>query len=104
VGSSVRHWILTLWNGQLPLAQVFWLYAIVYGTLANLFATILSLATLSAGLPAPLAAVLHFLPLPYNIAAGVGVWRSAERYPGLPTWAALARICVVVWAVLATVA
>jgi hypothetical protein len=104
VASSIRHRVLALWNGQLPLARVFWLYAILYGTLANLFATALSFASLAAGLPALLAAALHLLPLPYNIAAGVGVWRSADRYPGLPAWAVLARICVVVWAVLATLA
>lgn len=55
-------------------------------------------------MPAALALFIHFLPLPYNIAAGVGVWRSAARYSGNPLWAGLARIVVVIWAILATLA
>ena len=102
--SSIRHWILTLWNGQRPLGQAFWLYAMLYGTLANLFSTILSLAALSAGASAVLAAALHLLPLPYNIVAGVGVWRSAGHYRGNPVWATMARITVVIWAVAASLA
>ena len=104
MGSSIRHWILALWNGQRSLAPAFWLYAMLYGTLANLFSTILSLAALSSGAPAVVAAAIHLLPLPYNIIAGVGVWRSAGRYPGNPLWATLARITVLIWAVAATLA
>ncbi len=74
----------------------------LYGTLANLFGTIASLAALSAGAPAVLVALIHLLPLPYNIVAGVGVWRSAGHYRGNSAWATLARVFVVVWAVVAT--
>jgi len=104
VGDSIRHFLLALWTGQIPLARVFWLHAILYGTLANLFSTILTFAALSAGAPAALGIAIHFLPLPYNIVASVGVWRSAGRYRGNPAWATLARIFVVVWAVAATLA
>jgi hypothetical protein len=104
VGDSIKHFLLALWRGQLPLARVFWLHAVVYGTLANLFATLATFAALSAGVPGALAAVIHFLPLPYNIAATVGVWRSADRYRGLPLWAALARVLVILWAIAATLA
>lgn len=93
-----------LWNGQLSLGRAFWLYAMLYGTVANLLTTIVSLAMLSSGTPAPIAALTHFLPLPYNIVAGTGVWRSAGRYPGNPLWATLARIAVLIWAVAATLA
>ena len=76
----------------------------LYGTLANLFSTMASLAALSAGASAVLVAVIHVLPLPYNIVAGVGVWRSAGTYRGNAAWAMLARVFVVVWAVVATLA
>jgi hypothetical protein len=104
VGDSIKHFILALWNGRFPLARVFWLYAVIYGSVANLLATILTFAALSAGIPGALAAILHLLPLPYNIAVSVGTWRSAGRYPGLPLWAALAKALVILWAVVATLA
>jgi hypothetical protein len=38
----------------------------------------------------------YALSVPYNILAGVGVWRSAARYDGPAAHAELARIVVVV--------
>jgi hypothetical protein len=96
--------LLSLWRGEIPLASAFWRYAIIYGTLANLFATLLTLALLSAGTPGAIATAVFLLPLPYNILAGVGVWRSAGLYTGNPLWARLGRLTVVLWAVLATLA
>jgi hypothetical protein len=104
VSPSIKHFVLALWNGQLPLARAFWLYAVIYGSLANLLGTLLSLATISAGIPGVFAAILHILPLPYNILVSVGSWRSADRYKGPPFWAALARAFVVLWAIAATLA
>lgn len=104
MGDSIKHFLRTLWHGQLPLARVFWLYAVVYGSVANLLATIVTFAALSTGVPGFLAAVIHVLPLPYNVAVSVGVWRSADRYRGLPLWALLARVVVILWAVAATLA
>jgi hypothetical protein len=96
--------ILRLWRGQIELGQAFWEYAIVYGSLANLIATITAFAVIAAGGP-PLVAVIAFLlPVPYNFAAAVGVWRSADRYRGPAERAQLARIAVAVWAVIASVA
>ncbi len=88
----------------MPLGRAFWLYAIVYGTLANLVATLLALATVSSGLPAWLAVAVFLLPLPYNVTAAVGTWRSAGRYSGNPLWATAARVAVVVWVITATLA
>ena len=34
--------------------------------------------------------------VPYNIVAGVGIWRSAGRYQGDPRLAALARAATVI--------
>ena len=96
--------LFRLWRGQLDLGQAFWEYAIVYGSLANAFATIAALGTLAANGPPLLALTVFLLPVPYNLSAAVGVWRSADRYRGPPERAQLARVAVVVWAVLASLA
>ena len=91
-----------LWRGQLDLGQAFWTYAIGYGALANLAAASAALAVIVAGGPLPLAALVFLLPAPYTLTAAVGVWRSAGRYRGPAERASLARIAVVVWAVVVT--
>lgn len=86
-----------LWKGHLPLARAFWEYAVLYVALANLSATAAALGALAADLPAALAVGIYLLPLPYNVVAVVGVWRSADTYSGPPHWATLARAAAVVW-------
>jgi hypothetical protein len=86
-----------LWKGQLPLAQAFWEFAIVYMLLANLCATGAAFGAIASGLPAALAVVIFLLPIPYILVAVVGVWRSADAYDGPPHWAKLARYSSIVW-------
>lgn len=86
-----------LWNGRLPLAQAFWEHAIIYAALANLAATYATFAALAAGLPGFLAVIVFLLPIPYIVAAIVGVWRSSDRYKGPQHWASLARIAAALW-------
>jgi hypothetical protein len=93
--------LLMLWAGQLSLARAFWEYAILYGLLVNMLATIASLAMLTADAPAALALLIFLVPLPYNILVLVAVWRSAGRYQGAPIWADLARAAVVLWVAVA---
>lgn len=90
-----------LWSGRLPLRDAFWTYAVFWGLLLNLAAGIAALAlivadkatapaTVASASVLPVAAlVLHLAPVPYNIIALVGVWRSAGR-PDTPRSAALA--------------
>lgn len=84
-----------LWRGELPLAEAFWLWAVLGAILVNLGTTALFLALVSAG--QTLAAWLagYALSVPYNILALVGVWRSADRYQergeGEAVWAHAAR-------------
>ena len=91
-----------LWAGRLPLAAAFWTWAVLVGIAVNGLATAGTLAVLAADLPAALAVSVHLLPVPYNVACVVGVWRSAGRYGGPTYWAEAARIGVLVWAVAAT--
>ena len=52
---------------------------------------------MAAGAPGALGAAIFFLPIPYNILAFAGVWRSADHYGGQRMWAELARAAIVVW-------
>jgi hypothetical protein len=93
-----------LWTGRLPLSVAFWTYAVFWGFLLNLAATLGSLAVLAAssgGAPetsmALLSAALHVAPLPYNLAVLVGVWRSAGRPEVSPQLRLLARTVILGW-------
>jgi hypothetical protein len=96
--------IRALWNGEVPLAHVFWSWAIIYGSLANLATTAVALAGIVLGWPGWLAVLIFFLPLPYNVLMVAAVWRSADRYQGDAVWAHAARIAILVWAAIATLA
>ena len=91
-----------LWAGRLPLAEAFWSWAAVVGIAVNAAATAGTFAVIAADLPAWLALVVHLVPLPYNAAIAVGVWRSAAHYQGPRHWADAARAVVLVWAALLT--
>jgi hypothetical protein len=85
-----------LWSGELPLGEAFWTFAIGLAVLVNLSATVLFLAMVSIDRPWPELLAAFFLPVPYNIVAGVGVWRSAAHYQGKALHATLARIVALV--------
>ena len=89
--------LAALWRGDIPLGQAFWEYAIAYGTIANIVATAAAIATVAAGLPDAVGISLFLIPVPYVLAAVVGVVRSANRYEGSPMWAGLAKVAVIVW-------
>lgn len=91
--------LVSLWKGDMPLGRAFWEYAMIYGTLVNAVATAASFVVLATGAPGWLAVAVFLLPLPYVVAATVGVWRSADRYRGPPQRANWARVAVAVWAV-----
>ena len=80
-----------LWLGQLPLREAFWRYAITYDLILNLAATMAALTLVLAEAPIVLAAIAHFLPLPYSLFAATGAWRSADRYEGNPFMPPLPR-------------
>ena len=94
--------IARLWAGNVPLARVFWQYAMIGGTALNGVATLLAMALLAADAPALLALAAFALPIPYNLFVLVAVWRSASAYQGPRLLADLARITSVIWAVAAS--
>lgn len=81
-----------LWSGDLPLGEAFWTYAVVGGVAVNGVTTLLLFVLLAADRPVAALLVGYGLPLPYNVAALVGVWRSAGRHDGKRLHADLARI------------
>lgn len=93
----MRDRIIALWQGQIPLSEVFWTFTILFGTLINLVATGVMFAAIAAGVPAEAAILFHFLPLPYNILALIAVWRSARDYEGPTVWATAARLAAALW-------
>lgn len=100
--NRLRQWLADLWNGRVPMSRVFWEYAICFGTVLNLLATIASFALVAGDYPGWLAVTVFFLAAPYNLLMIVAVWRSAMRYQGPQIWATLARALIIVWAVAAT--
>lgn len=93
-----------LWHGRVPLARAFWEYAIAYGTVLNLLATIAAFALIAGGDAGIVTLVVFFLPAPYNLLMIVAVWRSATRYEGPQHWSVLARALILVWAAVVTLA
>ena len=98
----MKQQIMRLWRGEIGLARTFWRYAVLYGLIANLAATALAFTVIASGGPAVLAMVIFLLPIPYNVFAVVIVWRSAARHQGNARWADVARIAVILWAMLLT--
>lgn len=92
--AAVAEW-KQLWAGDLPLARVFWTYAIVYGLILNLTCTALSLILYLLTDSAILAFLLHLLPLPYMGFVTVGVWRSADRVTDAGMMPIIAKIASV---------
>ena len=88
-----------LWLGQLPLHEAFWRWLITYDLILNLVATIAALTLVLAEAPIILAAIVHFLPLPYSLFAATGTWRSADRYKGNPLHVSAAKAATVIWVV-----
>lgn len=91
-----------LWRGDMPLGHVFWHYAVVYGLLVNLVTSALFAVLLINDAPWAVLAIAYLLPLPYNLAVAVAVWRSAERYNGPRAHGDMAKLAVIAWMVLLT--
>lgn len=76
----------------MPLADAFWNWAVLGGVAINALSSLVFFALLANDEAIAALLVGHFLSVPYNIVAAVGVWRSAARYQGDRRWASAARI------------
>ena len=81
----------------MPLPVAFWRWAVAGGLVVNLSTAVLLLVLVMQGQALVGFLVSHALALPYNILAGVGVWRSAARHAGSRGWADAAKAGAVIW-------
>jgi hypothetical protein len=92
----------SLWEGDVPLPEAFWWYAVAYGVLVNFVTSGLFLILIVEDVSPWLLVPAYLLPVPYNIFVIVAVWRSAEQYQGSRKWADRARAATVVGMIIMT--
>lgn len=81
----------------MPLPVAFWRWAVAGGLGVNLSTSVLFLVLVMQGQTLAGFLVSHAIALPYNILAGVGVWRSAARHGGSRGWADAAKAGAAIW-------
>jgi hypothetical protein len=69
------------WQGQVPLAVLFWRDMLGIGTLINLATTALALAIIINDIHAGFAVAIHFAPMPFNIFLLTVINRAPDRNP-----------------------
>ena len=92
---SSNNYFSRRWQGQVPVAILFWRDMLGVGTLINLAATALALAVIINDIHAGFALALHFAPLPFNIFLLAALDRAPDRNSLLMAFA-------VAWLVLMT--
>ena len=98
-----------LWAGRLSLSTAFWSYAVFWGFFVNVAAIALSLVLVLAAAPSgnasqvnwPIyfAVLANVLPIFFNVAVLVGVWRSADRPENSTVLSISAKVAIAAWAV-----
>lgn len=81
-----------LWRGELALGDAFWNWAVIGGLAVNITTSLAFFVMIASGQGIAALVVGYLFSVPYNILAGVGVWRSAARYEGPRRHAELARL------------
>lgn len=92
---SPTRYLRRLWCGEIPFSRVFWNDMLVVGTAVNIAALAAAMVMLSSNVPAAFGLMLHFLPVPYNLALAVGASRSAAIVE--PGWAWVAQALATLW-------
>ncbi|MBM3733964.1 MAG: hypothetical protein FJW24_11005 [Acidimicrobiia bacterium] len=85
-----------LWQGDLPLNEAFWNWAVIGGIAVNVSTSIAFLVLIMNEYPVMAIIVGYVCSVPYNIFVAIGVWRCAGRYQGDKRWADAARVVTVV--------
>lgn len=85
---AAKRFMQSRWQGEAPLATVFWRDMILIGTLINVVAMLAMMVLLANEVPTIVALAVFFVPLPLNFFLVIAVWRSAKRAAGPFTLAA----------------
>jgi hypothetical protein len=67
------------WRGEVSIPGLLWRDMVVVGSIVNLAASVLALVLVAQGVPAGVAAAVHFAPLPYNGFLLASLWRNPRR-------------------------
>ena len=86
--------------GDYGLPVTFWVFAVLVGFLFNF---IMSALMVVPGIGHAIGLLLLLLWTPYGIMVLVGTWRAATRYTGPAVWAVLAKLVVILGAVVSAV-
>lgn len=89
--------VTRLWRGEHDLKDTFWRFAVLIALAVNVVTSIAFMGLVAAEMPLVAFLVGYGLSVPYNIFAGVAVWRSADAHQGLRTTAETLRIAAIVW-------
>ena len=79
-------------NGDFGLAKTYWIYGVLVGVVANILSNII---TSINGL-----IIFMVLYTAYEIPVLMGIWRASDKYQGPSAWAVLAKIAVVLGAIM----
>ncbi len=92
-----------LWAGRLPLGETLGTWGLLRGLMLNAGCSAVALSiwlTNDHRAAAAIALVIHYLPVPYNVAIAVGGWRAASRPEHSPRTRALGRAAALALAAL----
>jgi hypothetical protein len=87
--------IKRIWNGELPLVKIYWVYGVLVGLLLRIFVEV-SYPFVSISHLQLYSYFLIAVLIPYQILISVGIWRSATAYTEVQVWAILAKIAAVI--------
>lgn len=76
---TTGHYFSRRWQGQVPVAILFWRDMLGVGTLINLLATSLALAIIINDFHAGFALALHLAPMPFNMFLLAVLSRAPDR-------------------------
>ena len=93
--STEKGFLGKLANGDFGLAKTYWLYGVVVGVVVNIIS---NAVTSIGGL-----VILMLAYTAYEIPVIMGTWRAANKYQGQKIWAVLAKIAVVLGAIMLVV-
>ena len=92
--------IKKIWNGELPLFKVYWIYGVLVGLIIRVIVEssyyFIALKYLSV-----FSYTLVILVVAYQLLLSVGIWRSADAYQKNKVWPVLAKIGAVLGLIMA---